>query len=138
MWIRQVILAFLGISAGITAAGGLFAFIVGLGVVSDFADRTHTGSYVMLYEDCIALGGILGSIFYIFRISIPYGGWILPVFGLLSGIFVGCWAMALAEIINIFPIFVRRLKIVEAIPYLILGMALGKGAGAWIFLVHRW
>ena len=54
MWMKNIFLAILGLSAGITAAGGLFSFIIGLGVVSDFADRTHTGEHVMLYEDAIA------------------------------------------------------------------------------------
>ena len=50
MWARQVILAVIGLSSGIAVAGGLFSFIIGLGVVSDFADRTHTGANVILYE----------------------------------------------------------------------------------------
>ena len=61
MWVKNICLALLGLSAGITAAGGLFSFIIGLGVVSDFADRTHTGEHVMLYEDAIAVGGSLGA-----------------------------------------------------------------------------
>lgn len=44
MWGLQIVLAVIGLSAGITVAGGLFSFISGLGVISDFADRTHTGS----------------------------------------------------------------------------------------------
>lgn len=55
MWIKQMILVVLGLSAGVAAAGGLFSFIVGLGVVSEFADRTHTGDCVLLYEESIAL-----------------------------------------------------------------------------------
>ena len=55
MWARQVILAVIGLSSGIAVAGGLFSFIIGLGVVSDFADRTHTGANVILYEEMIAL-----------------------------------------------------------------------------------
>ena len=35
--------------------------------------------------------------------------------------------MALAEILNVFPIFVRRLKVAKAVPYVILALALGKG-----------
>ena len=61
MWIKQMILVVLGLSAGVAAAGGLFSFIVGLGVVSEFADRTHTGDCVLLYEESIALGGIFGK-----------------------------------------------------------------------------
>lgn len=138
MWVKQVILAVLGLSAGLGVAAGLFSFIISLGVVSDFADRTHTGDHILLYEDSIALGGILGNLFWVYRIHIPGGGWLIPVFGLFAGIFVGCWSMALAEVLNIFPIFIRRVKLVRCIPWLILGMALGKGAGALAFFYWRW
>ena len=53
MWIRQILLAVIGSSAGAVAAGGLFAFIAELGVISDFADRTHTGDKIQWYETCV-------------------------------------------------------------------------------------
>ncbi len=138
MWARQVLLALIGLSAGTVVAGGLFSFIIGLGVVSDFADRTHTGEHILLYEDSVALGGILGNIFWVYHISIPYGAWLAPVFGAFAGVFVGCWSMALAEILNVFPIFIRRVKLLRFIPYLILGIAMGKGFGALLFFVKGW
>lgn len=138
MWGSQIILGLIGLSSGLVVAGGLFSFIIELGVVANFADRTHTANRILLYEDSVALGGILGNLVSIYQIHIPYGGWILPVFGLLAGIFAGCWAMALAEILNVFPIFVRRLKIVRYISVFILSMALGKGIGAFLFFYHRW
>lgn len=134
----QILLGIIGLSSGIAVAGGLFSFIIGLGVVSDFADRTHTGNQVLLYEDCIAIGGILGNVVFIYQIHIPFGVLLLPIFGIFSGVFVGCWSMALAEILNVFPIFIRRVKLLRCIPYIILGMALGKGIGAFIFFINRW
>lgn len=135
MWVRQIILALIGISAGTIIAGGLFGFIVSLGVISDFADRTHTGDKIILYENAIMLGGTLGNIFYIYQPTLNFTGAsiVLSIFGLFSGIFTGCWAMALAEILNVFPIFVRRLKLVKCIPYIILGIAIGKGLGSLIY-----
>ncbi len=138
MWINWIILAFLGLSFGLAISAGLFAFLIGLGVVSDFADRTHTGKYVTLYEDCIVLGGILGNLFWIYEAEFLKGGWLLAGFGLLSGIFVGCWSMALADILNIFPIFIRRAKITTGLSWLIVGMALGKSLGALLYFYMRW
>ena len=131
-------MAIIGLSAGMVVAAGLFSFIIGLGVVSDFADRTHTGEHILLYEDSVALGGILGNIFFIYQINIPHGTWIAPVFGLFAGIFVGCWSMALAEILNVFPIFIRRVKLLRYVPYLIAAVAIGKGAGALLFFAKGW
>ena len=138
MWGKQFLLALIGLSAGITVAAGLFSFVISLGVVSDFADRTHTGRHVLLYETSIALGGILGNFFIIYQIPLRFGGVLLAVFGLLAGIFAGCWAMALAEILNVFPIFIRRVKLIKCIPYMILSMAVGRGVGALIFFINRW
>ena len=138
MWPENILMAIIGLSAGMVVAAGLFSFIIGLGVVSDFADRTHTGEHILLYEDSVALGGILGNIFFIYQISIPHGTWIAPVFGLFAGIFVGCWSMALAEILNVFPIFIRRVKLLRYVPYLIAAVAIGKGAGALLFFAKGW
>ncbi len=138
MWIQNLILAVTGLSAGLIVAGGLFSFIIGLGVISDFADRTHTGEHILLYEDAVALGGILGNIIWIYSLTIPGGEILASIFGMFSGIFVGCWAMALAEMLNVFPIFVRRFKVMHCIPWLIVSVAIGKGIGALIFFAKGW
>ena len=52
MWWRNVFLALIGISAGMVVAGGVFSFIVELGVISDFADRTHTAKHILFYGFC--------------------------------------------------------------------------------------
>ena len=138
MWINSLLMAVIGLSAGFTVAAGLGAFMIELGVISDFADRTHTGEHVLLYEDSAALGGILGNLFYIYQIAVPGGKAFLSFVGLFAGILAGCWAMALAEILNVFPIAIRRMKLTRCIPYIILGLALGRGIGAWLFFVNRW
>ena len=138
MLVKQILLAIIGLSSGILVAGGLFGFIVSLGVISDFADRTHSGNKIRLYERALALGGSLGNVIDIFEISIPVGRWLLAVFGIFAGIFVGGWAMALAETLNVFPIFMRRAKLVGCIPYIILSIAIGKGIGSMIYFWYRW
>lgn len=135
---KQILLGIIGLSSGVVIAGGLFALIVELGVIADFADRTHTADKILLYEDCAALGGVVGNLLSVFRPQMGYLGFLLPIFGLLSGIFVGCWAMALAEVLNVFPIFIRRLKIVRYSVIFILSMALGRGLGALVYLIKRW
>ena len=135
MWIANSILAVIGFSAGIIVAGGLFSFIIGLGVISDFADRTHTGEHILLYEDCVALGGMLGNLWWLYQFPIRGGEIMLMISGTLSGIFVGAWSMALAEMLDIFPIFVRRFKGIRYVPHMILGIALGKGLGALFSLL---
>lgn len=138
MWAREVLLAVIGLSAGLIVAGGLFAFIASLGVVSDIADRTHTGSKILLYEDATTVGGILGNLIFVYRIPIPGGTLLQIVVGLFTGIFVGCWALSLAETLNVFPIFIRRVKLVRCVPYIILAIAIGKGIGSLIYFFLGW
>lgn len=137
MWIKQVLVAGIGFSAGAAIAAGLFSFIVGLGLISVFADRTHTGRHILLYESAISLGGVLGQLVWIFKIPMPFGPYFLSIYGVASGMFVGCWSLALAEILNIFPIFVRRLRLKTGLFWLILGMALGKGLGATLLIFRK-
>lgn len=138
MWVKEVLLGLIGLSAGLIVAGGLFAFIASLGVVSDIADRTHTGAHILLYEDVLILGGVLGNLWSIYQLQLFGGTFFLLVFGLFSGIFVGCWAMSLAETLNVFPIFVRRIKLIQCVPYIILSIAIGKGIGTCIFFFLGW
>ena len=138
MWIRQTLLALVGLSAGVTVAGGLFSFIIGLGIGSELADRTHTAKHVLLYEDCVAVGGVLGNLMYIYHIALPMGTILLACFGLFAGIFVGCWAMALTEALDVIPIFMRRIKLTRYLSWFILGIAMGKGLGSLLFFWQRW
>ena len=86
----------------------------------------------------IVLGGIFGTIMSVFTdISLPVGHWLLYVYGFCAGIFVGCIAVALAEILNTFPIIFRRFQIKEGLSWIMLFMALGKCAGAFWYFGHH-
>lgn len=138
MWVTKVFLAILGVSAGFTVAGGLFALIIGLGIIPRYAGRTHTGRHIMLYESCVALGGAVGNIVMLYKIPIPLGLIMAIAFGFFAGVFVGGWYMALAEIVNTYPIFMRRFKLVRCLSYMVLGVALGKCAGALVYFINGW
>jgi stage V sporulation protein AB len=62
----------------------------------------------------------------------------MGVFGIFSGIFVGCWALALAEVLNVFPIFLRRINVTKGIGFVILGIAIGKVLGALVYFFFGW
>lgn len=135
--VMLVLLIIVGISSGAVIASGLFSFIISLGIVSKFADRTRTGDKVLIYENAVALGGITGSFLFIFRVGMPFAYVFMPLIGLSAGIFVGCWAMSIAEVINIFPVLIRRIKLVEYVKYIVICIALGKGVGMLIMFLNR-
>ena len=55
----------------------------------------------------------------------------IVIFGVFSGMYVGCFAMALAEILNVLPIFSRRIHLKEGMPYMVVVMAIGKALGSF-------
>ena len=59
------------------------------------------------------------------------------VSGLSAGMFVGCIAVALAEILNTFPILFRRAKLKVGLPWVMWTMAVGKTCGAFYYFVRK-
>lgn len=127
--IENVFLGFLGLSFGLTVSAGIFAFITMLDVIPRLTHRTGTAVHLYGYENTIILGGTLGNIMFLFVRNFPVSYVGLAVFGLFSGIFIGCLAMALAESLRVIPIFVKRLKLKEGLPVVLVAIALGKLAG---------
>ena len=134
----QLLLGLIGISSGFVIAGGVITLIVGLGIITRYAGITHTGSRIMLYENSIILGGIFGNLLTVHLVSIPLGRVGLLIMGVCSGIFVGGWIMALAEIVDFFPVFTRRLGIVKGLSFIVIVIAIGKVAGSLFHFYMRW
>ena len=135
---KQVLMATVGLSAGIGVAGGVFALIIALGIVSEFADQTRTARHIFWYEDAVSAGAILGNAISVYQIVLPLGQVGAGVFGLFSGVFVGAWAMALAEIVDTIPIFSRRLGLKGGLGILVGLMALGRSIGGILHFYMRW
>lgn len=131
MLIKYIILAFIGIICGFAVSGGIFAFITMIGIVPRFASRTGTASRILLYEDMVLVGGICGNLTALFQPPLPFGIIGLGAIGLFSGVFVGCLAMALAEVLQVIPIFARRVHLTQGLPFVIVAIALGKMAGSF-------
>lgn len=138
MLIKQLLLLIVGMGSGIAVSAGTFAAIAGVGIIPRFADRTHTAKHILWYENSAIMGGIAGNIFYIYHIKVPGSFVSLIIFGLFSGIFVGCMVMALAEILNVIPIFTRRIKVTSGLSLIIVFIALGKIIGSWFQFYSGW
>lgn len=134
MLIEQIFMLLFGLTAGVLIAAGVVAFITAIGVLTRLAIRTNTAKRIMLYEDIIVVGCTFGNIINLFEIRLPFGTIGLIIFGVFSGSFIGCLAVALEEVIQIFPIMTHRLKLKMGIPVIVLCLALGKGVGAFFQL----
>ena len=130
MWMNNVILIVVGLAAGFAAAAGVFALIAGLGIVPRMAGKTSSAAYVPALENALIAGGIFGSVISVFpQIPLHFGMWFAIVFGVFAGTFTGCLSVALAEVLNVFPIMFRRINLKEGLSLGILFFALGKLVG---------
>ena len=127
---RGIILVFIGISGGLLVAGGMFAFITMIGVVQRMVAGSKTAKYVRVYENAVIAGCTFGNIVWMYKIPLHLGPIFLCGYGFFSGIYVGCLSFALAEILNVLPIFTKRLHLKVGIPYVIASFAFGKLFGA--------
>lgn len=131
----EIVLAFLGLSFGITVASGVVAFIISLGIVPRYAGITRTADRIMLYENASIAGAVVGSVLTVFSFSIPVGQMGLLIFGFFSGMFLGGWIVALGEVVDIYAILMRRLGLVKGISAILISMSLAKTAGSlWFFV----
>ena len=151
MLIKHFILAFLAFVSGVGVAAGTFAFILVIGVVPRILRRSNLAGRVLLVENMIAAGGIIGNAVSVFEplrllgltgdealwvlAATALGHILIAVYGICAGIFVGCISVALAEILDTFPILFKRLHIKRGLQWVMLMMALGKFAGALFYFV---
>ena len=137
MW-NDIFLMITGISAGLLISFGMFTVLFVIGMIPRFAGKTHTGDKLVWYEESVIWGSTIGGVYSIFysRVNISqylsqWGSIIaLSISGLFAGVFVGCLALAIGEMLNTIPIFTRRIGFRHGLGIAVISMALGKFAGS--------
>jgi stage V sporulation protein AB len=130
---RAILLWMIGAASGIMVAAGLFTFLAMTGVPHRLMAMTHTTAWGYWYEWMLMAGGILGNIFWLGQPQFALGMTVAGIAGLMTGIFVGCLIGAIAEVLDAFPVFMRRAGITRGVAWIIVAMALGKAVGAWLW-----
>ena len=157
--LQTILLIVFGISSGLLVSGGVFTVLLSVGLTPRFAGKTGTASYILKYENGIISGTILGAICSTIPIAGKLGlffkNWfsymgerweilnslfflisrILLVFsGFSTGVFVGCLAMAIAEMLDSIPIFTRRISFRHGLGIAVIAVAVGKMVGGFFHL----
>ncbi|MDR2183291.1 MAG: stage V sporulation protein AB [Clostridiales bacterium] len=130
-----ILAAFIGLASGAVVSGAVFAFIAAIGVVPRMAKRTATEDSVIIYEEAIIWGGILGATTLVFDFSLPVVPVIAIILSLLAGIFFGVLAMSLAEVLDVLPVLAGRIAVKNGMLYFVLAIALGKAAGSLLYFI---
>lgn len=151
-WISEIVIGFFGLSFGLMVAGGVFTVMFVVGLIPRFAAKTETARYEILYEEFLIAGSVAGCVLSVFQFPYMIGEFmkqlpapvyqivtytLLIIIGVFSGMFVGCLALALAEMIDSIPIFTRRIGFRQGLGVVVLAVAFGKLCGSVIYFCMR-
>ncbi|MGI6706968.1 MAG: stage V sporulation protein AB [Clostridia bacterium] len=133
MMLQLAFCSVIGFSGGIIVGGGIIAFLTVLGVVSRLMHITSIYDNTFILSWIVLFGALTGCIISIFTYTTQLPQIVSVGFGMVMGIFVGLLASALAEVINVIPIFADRMNVADYVHILIIVLALGKVIGSLIY-----
>lgn len=159
MLFKQILLAVIGVSSGLIVSAGVFTVLISVGLIPRFAGKMHVARKIFVLEEMVVLGTLAGGFFSVFgewgmvgkavRENRLFGNgategvWnligtlFLVIFGVFAGIFVGCLALAIAEMLNTIPVFARRIGFRHGLGIAILAVALGKLLGSLVYFTQQ-
>ena len=152
--LKQMFLSLCGASFGLLSSAGVFTVLASVGLIPRFAGKMHVAKKVFALEEEVILGTIGGGLASVFsdygqigafviaeqlfgvwtvRIWKVIGNCFLSIFGVFAGIFIGCLAFAIAEMLNSIPIFARRIGFRHGLSVAVTAAAFGKLLGSLFY-----
>lgn len=158
MLLKQIFMGICGLSFGFLASAGVFTVLVSVGLIPRFAGKMHVAKKIFVLEEAVVFGTLTGGFFSLFSdwgcigklvldrqlfgvhtddIWKVVGNIFLIIFGIFAGMFVGCLALAIAEMLNSIPIFARRISFRHGLGVAIAAAACGKLIGSLIYFAKE-
>lgn len=158
MFLKQILLAVCGLSFGLLSSAGVFTVLASVGLIPRFAGKMHVAKKVFALEEAVIFGTITGGFFSIFSNYGEIGGFVLSrqifgaatvflwkgigtlalvSFGFFAGMFVGCLAFAIAEMLDSIPILARRIGFRHGLGIAVAAAAAGKLTGSLLYFSQR-
>lgn len=142
MSLNFILVIIVGLASGIAVGAGFVAFLTVLGIIPRLMQLTRTMDKILAYEWSAVLGVVLGGYISLQHPIFSFPPFLLSFIGLFYGIFVGMLAAALTEVLNVFPILAKRIKLEDHLLILLMSMVLGKIFGSlfhWLYFVDlKW
>ncbi|NLJ98531.1 MAG: stage V sporulation protein AB [Tissierellia bacterium] len=137
---KAALMVLLGLSGGITVGSAAAAFLTLLKLVPRITQVTETNEYIKLFEYVMIIGATIFSFIYFSQFSFKVSKYICIPIGLVMGTFLGLFTSALAEVLNVIPVFAKKFKAKNELKYIIAALILGKLAGSlyyWLVFVKE-
>ncbi|MFD1360608.1 stage V sporulation protein AB [Lentibacillus salinarum] len=120
----------IGFAAGIAVGGGFVAFLTVLGIIPRLIQLSKTDKLIPVYIASIITGSLFGIYISFADVSWNQPALLLILWGCFHGLFNGMLAAALTEVLNVFPILSRRIRLEDKLLWLLMAIVLGKVAGS--------
>ncbi len=137
--LNRILLGVIGLCAGMAVAQAVAALAAAIGVYPRLAAKVHEAKYILWFETVAQLGIVVGTVLSVFPVKIVFARSIAVIWGGFVGVYVGCFLMALAEVVQAFPIMFRRTKMKLGLNYFVVAIAIGKLCGSlYYFYMKMW
>ncbi|WP_085991982.1 stage V sporulation protein AB [Oceanobacillus senegalensis] len=120
----------IGFSGGLAVGGGFVAFITVLGIIPRLIQLSKTYKLVKVYTASIIIGLLFGTYLSFADVNLHQPVFLLTIWGLFHGIFNGMLAAALTEVLNVYPILTRRIRLERSLLILLMAITFGKIFGS--------
>ena len=140
MTIKIFSVIFLGLASGLAVGSGFVAFLTVLGIIPRLTQLSKTLKKIQQYEWAVVIGALIGVFGSLQDPILGISAIVLIPLGLCGGVFYGMLAAALTEVLNVFPILAKRMRLDGKLLILIMAIVLGKIFGSifqWVYFVHH-
>lgn len=133
MLLEILLIILFGLSGGALVGTSGAAFITLLDIIPRLAQLTNSSKLIRFYQSILITSTVGITLCYFLGLSVNFYKIILIPIGFTLGVFVGLLASALAEVINVIPVLVRRLKIRKHVFIALFALSLGKVIGSLVY-----
>ncbi|WP_123040857.1 stage V sporulation protein AB [Cohnella candidum] len=131
-WLTGTLLAAVALAGGFSVGSAFVALLIVLDLIPRLVQLTQAHRRSGLFESAILLGALYWISADQFHWILGWPAWLLLVPAVFQGVFVGMFAAALTEVLNVLPIISKKLRLKPYLFSLLMAMVLGKVAGSLI------
>ncbi|TVY04661.1 stage V sporulation protein AB [Cohnella terricola] len=130
-------LGVVGLAGGFAVGSAFVALLIVLDLIPRLVQLTRAYRRSAVFESGILFGVMCWSSADLFGWSFRLPAAVLLLPSVFQGLFVGMFAAALTEVLNVIPIVTKRLRLMPYLLSLLMAMVLGKVTGSlvdWLWL----
>jgi stage V sporulation protein AB len=135
--LQGLLLGLIGLAGGFAVGSAFVALLIVLDLIPRLVQLTKAYRRSSVFESGILMGALYWSCADLFNWSFKLSANLLLLPAIFQGLFVGMFAAALTEVLNVIPILSKRLKLKPYLFSLLIAMVLGKVTGSlvdWLWL----